>query len=94
MKWIESTQGKIPVNDCSQGQVFTSQCFLAFRSSCKQSVSGDTDTFALNILAHENAASSDVCIFYIFRATHLPKRQMLVIQGVITTYTSDKSSCT
>ena len=87
MKWIESTQGKILVNGCSQtkSQVFNSQFLLAFRSSCKQSVRGDTDTFALNILACENAASSDVCIFYTFRATHLPKRQMLVFQGVTTT---------
>ena len=44
---------------------------------------GDTDAFALNIiLACEKAASSDVCIFYTFRATHLPKRQMLVFQGI------------
>ena len=52
---------------------------------------GDTDTFALNILACENAASSDVCVLYTFRAT---QRQMLVFQGVTLTYTSDKSSCT
>ena len=38
MKRIGSTQGKILVK-C------TSQFFLAFRSSCKQSVRGDTDTF-------------------------------------------------
>ena len=76
MKWIESTQGKILVNGCSQTkrQLFTSQFFFAFRSPCKQSVSGDTDKlFVLNILACENAASSDVCIFYTFRATNLPK---------------------
>ena len=76
MKWIESTKGKILVNNnCSQTTryVFTSQFFLAFRSSCKQSVRGDTDTFALSILAWKNAASSVVCIFYTFRATHLPK---------------------
>ena len=61
MKWIESTQGKILANGCSQTKrqvVFTSQFFLAFCSSCKQSVHGDVDTFALNILACENAASS------------------------------------
>ena len=90
MKWIESTQGKILVNGvgCSQRtkrQVCTSQFFLAlFRSSCKQSVRGDTDTFfALNILACENAASSDVCIFYTFRATHLPKRQCLFFKVLL-----------
>ena len=44
MKRIESTQGKILVKR-------TSQFFLAFRSSCKQNVRGDTDTFfALSIL--------------------------------------------
>ena len=53
MKRTESTQEKILVNGCSQTKrkVFTSQFFLAFRSSCKQSVRGDTDTlFAFNIL--------------------------------------------
>ena len=73
MKWIESIQGKILVNGCSQTkrQVFTSQLFLAFRSSCKQSVREDTDTFALSILACENAASSDVCASFTHLGPHI-----------------------
>ena len=96
MNWIESTQqGKMLVNGCSQTKryIFTSQFFLAFRSSCKQSVRGNKDTFALNILACENAASNDVRIFYTFRVARLPKPPCF--QGVVTTtYTSYKSSCT
>ena len=82
MKWIESTQKKYlsTVVRRPNAKFLLRSSFLHFvhYQSCKQSVRGDTFTFALNILAHENAASSDVCIFHTFRATHIPERQMLV----------------
>ena len=82
MDWIDtrkSTCQRFFANQTLSFYFATLSC-ISFIMQTK-SVRGDTDTlFALNILASENAASSDVCIFYTFRATHLlPKRKKMFV---------------